>query len=995
MSVAGLFEGPSPRVRNIPASAPFLETLVDAIVEALPRDDPFALADTVIFLPNRRASRGLVDAFAKRLGGAALLPAIRPLGDIEDDPDVWGPEPLTLDVPPAIEPLRRRFELAQLVRARDVAEGGVSDPVRALAWADELCRLLDGAATVDEVDWSKLPTLVEGRDLAAHWKRSADFLEIISTYWPKRLEIDGLADPAARRAVLLHRLAQAWTATPPQTPVIIAGSTGSVAATRTLMRAAAALPKGVVVLPGLDADLDEGAWNAVDAQHPQYGLKVTLDALAVSREMAAPLTEIETPRARARRQLLREALVPADATADWRQRVADNGGPALIAEGTAGLSVIEARNEEEEALAVALLLREALETPDRTAAFVTPDATLARRVEAKLARWGIAPQMSIGEPLAETGHGVFVLLLADLLVDEGEPIAMLALLRHPLAVLGLTDEERTEGVTALERVIVRGARRWSDLADLEQRIVRDGKDEKDPAQHHIARRIVAHLAQALAPLRSARAADTLDLETLADAIADAARLVARDDAPGAITALGQGAAGESVVEMLGDMTAFGASLGAIAPRDAPRALHLLMSSRETPPPTGGHARIAILGPLEARLQRRDLMILGGLVEGGWPAPPPEDAFLSRGMRRDLGLPEPEARIGLAAHDFAQLANAPEVVLTRSAQRDGSPSVASRWIWRLETLARAGGDEKALAPTSDPRKWALALDVPPRAVRLAPPRPRPPADARLKRLSFTEVETLIRDPYALYARRILGLESLDAPGGVAGPAERGTAIHAALEHHAPQESANDLLARLDAELDDAGFSRERRRTERVRLIPSAEAFVAWNSARLQSGFRVHREIRGALDVGGGAMLSGRADRIDIRPDGAADIIDFKTGAPPSNLQVNSGLSPQLTLEAALVAEGGFKDAGIAPTQSGALIYWRFGGRDPGASEVKLDADVNAFARETLDELRGLFLKYADPAQPFYSKPRVQFADTWSDFDHFARRAEWGDVAGEGE
>ena len=258
MSVAGLFDGPAPRVRNIPASAPFLETLVGAIVAALPKDDPFALADTVIFLPNRRASRGLVDAFANKLGGAALLPAIRPLGDIEDDPDVWGPEPLTLDVPPAIEPLRRRFELAQLVRARDVAEGGVSDPVRALAWADELCRLLDGAATVDKVDWSKLPTLVQGRDLAAHWKRSADFLEIISTYWPKRLEIDGLADPAARRAVLLQRLAQAWTQAPPQTPVIIAGSTGSVAATRTLMRAAAALPKGVVVLPGLDADLDEG-----------------------------------------------------------------------------------------------------------------------------------------------------------------------------------------------------------------------------------------------------------------------------------------------------------------------------------------------------------------------------------------------------------------------------------------------------------------------------------------------------------------------------------------------------------------------------------------------------------------------------------------------------------------------------------------------------------------------------------------------------------------
>ncbi len=995
MSIAGLFEGPGPRVRNIPASAPFLDTLVDAIVSALPTDDPFALADSVIFLPNRRASRGLVDAFAKRLGGAALLPAIRPLGDLEDDPDVWGPEPLALAVPPAIEPLRRRFELAQLVRARDVADGGVSDPVRALAWADELCRLLDAAATVGAVDWSALPTLVGERDLAAHWRRSAEFLKIISDYWPKRLELDGLADPAARRAVLLERLAETWAAAPPQTPVIIAGSTGSVAATRVLMKVAAALPKGVVVLPGLDADLDEAAWSRIDAQHPQYALKVTLEALGVDRGNVAPLIETETPQARARRQLMREALVPADATADWRKRVADNGGPALITDGAKGLSLIEARNEEEEALTVALLLREALETPGRTAAFVTPDATLARRVETKLRRWSITPQMSIGEPLAETEHGVFMLLLADLLVDDGDPIALLALLRHPLTALGMDALERAHAITALERVIVRGARRWSDLDDLMLRIEADAKQAKNRAPHDAALRIVRALSDALAPLREARREDALDLAVLADALATAARHVARDEAPGAATSLGAGAAGESVVEMLGDMTSFGASLGAIAPRDAPRALHLLMSTREAPPPTGGHPRLAILGPLEARLQRRDLMILGGLVEGGWPAPPPEDAFLSRGMRRDLGLPEPEARIGLAAHDFAQLANAPEVVMTRSAQRDGAPAVASRWLWRLETLARAGGGEGALRPGIDPRLWARAIDRPVAPVRIAPPKPRPPAEARLPRLSFTEVERLIRDPYALYARRILGLEALDPPGGEAGPAERGTAVHAALEHFAPGETVADLIARLDHALALAGFSPERRRTERMRLIESAQTFVAWNAARLAGGYVVHREVRGVLDLGGGRTLSGRADRIDIRPDRLAEVIDFKTGAPPSNPQVNSGLAPQLTLEAALLAAGGFAKAGVADALTHALVYWRFGGRDPGPAPVKIDGDVNEVAKGALADLKNLFARYADPAQPFYSKPRVQFANTWDDYDHFARRVEWADAAGEGE
>lgn len=993
MSVPGLFDGDSPRVRSIPASAPFLDTLVDAIVRALPQDEPFALADSVVFLPNRRASRGLVDAFARRLGGAALLPAIRPLGDLEDDPDVWGPEPLALNIPPAIDPLRRRFELAQLVRRRTLAEGGVSDPVRALAWADELCRLLDAAATVGEVDWTKLPTLVGERDLATHWRASADFLRIIAEYWPQRLALDGLADPGARRAVLLERLAETWIANPPQTPIIIAGSTGSVSATRTLMRAAAALPKGVVVLPGLDSDLDDAAWTRIDPQHPQHALKVTLDALAVERMDVAPLIDVETPRAQARRRLMREALVPADATADWRQRVADNGGKALIRDGAAGLSVIEARNEEEESLVVALVLREALEAPDRTAAFVTPDATLARRVEAKLRRWAIVPQMSIGEPLAETGHGVFILLLAELLVDEADPIAMLALLRHPLTALGMTVEARTQAITALERMILRGARRWTDLADLARRIEAEAPDADDKAMPPRALTLVRALREALAPLVALRVGDGLDLATLADALAAAAREVARDEAFDGATSLGAGPAGESVVQMLSDMTAFGALLGAIAVRDAPRALHLLMSARETPPPTGGHPRISILGPLEARLQRRDLMILGGLVEGGWPSPPPEDAFLSRGMRRDLGLPEPEARIGLAAHDFAQLANAPEVVLTRSALRDGAPAVASRWLWRLETLTRATGDADQLKPTTDPRTWARAIDAPKAIVRIEPPKPRPPAHARLKRLSFTEVERLIRDPYAVYARRILGLEALDPPGGEAGAVERGTAIHDALEHFAPGESVEALILRLDAALEIAGFTKERRRTERVRLVESARAFVAWNEARRIAGYAAYREIKGKLDVADGHVLSGRADRIDIRPDGLAEVIDFKTGSPPTKDQVNSGLSPQLTLEAALLARGGFENAPKASTHS--LVYWRFGGRDPGAVPVKIDGDVNDVATSTLAELAALFRKYADPLQPFYSKPRVQFAWEYGDYDQLARRAEWADAGGDGE
>lgn len=997
MAAAGLFDGPAPRVRTIPASAPFLETLVSVIVDALPRDDPFALADTVIFLPNRRASNGLVEAFAKRLGNAALLPAIRPLGDLDDDPDVWGPEPLALDVPPEIPPLRRRFELAQLVRRKDAAEGGVADPVRALAWADELCRLLDAAATVGAVDWSKLEGLVEERDLAAHWRRSAQFLEIVSTYWPERLRADGLCDPAERKAILLQKLAEEWTVRPPAKPVIIAGSTGSVAATRVLMAAAAGLPRGCVVLPGLDTDLDE-AWDDIDAQHPQHALQDTLAALGMQRSDVPSLVDTESPRAVARRRLVSEALAPAGATADWRRRLDVIGGRSLIEAASQGLSIVEARNEDEEALCIALLLRGALETPDRTAALVTPDAGLAHRVHSKLRRWEVTPQMTVSAPLGESEHGKLVSLLTELFVDDAEPVALLALLKHPLVALGLSPADKAAAVASLERIRLRGPRRWGDLDDLVARLHDVASDAQpasraEPVDADSALSLMRALTEALAPLSALRRRDEFDLAGLAEALAAVAERLAIDPEADGAARVWSGPLGEATAGVLRDMGDYGADLGALAPRDAPRAVALLLAAREAPPPRGGHPRLAILGPLEARLQRRDLMILGGLVEGVWPGPPPEDAFLSRTMRRGLGLPAPEARTGLAAHDFAQLANAPEVVMTRSAIRDGAPTVASRWLWRLDTLARATGDKSVLEPDTahDPRPWARAIDAPRMPVRVRAPEPRPPVAARPKRISFTQVETLIRDPYAIYARRVLDLPSLDAPGLPAGARHRGTAIHGALEHFVDGADLTRLLELLDRALAEAGFAAERRRTERARLTASAEAYVAWNAARREAGFAIWREVNGALDIGG-VTLSGRADRIDQRG-GVAQVIDFKTGKPPTAKEVNSGLAPQLTLEAALLAKGAFNkdaDKSIPSMPTNSLIYWRFGGADPGAFPVNLDGDVATKAAEALQNLTAMLKRYGDESMPYLSKPRAQFAKTWADYDHFARRAEWADA-----
>jgi ATP-dependent helicase/nuclease subunit B len=407
-----------------------------------------------------------------------------------------------------------------------------------------------------------------------------------------------------------------------------------------------------------------------------------------------------------------------------------------------------------------------------------------------------------------------------------------------------------------------------------------------------------------------------------------------------------------------------------------------MHGREVPPESGGDARIAIWGLFEARLQRRDLMILGGLNEGVWPAPPGEDPFLSRPMRAALGLPSLDARIGLAAHDFAQLANAPNVVLTRSLRREGSPTLASRWLWRLQTLV--GGAGAKLEAAEAYLQWARALHAPdaPRAPRV--PRPCPPSDKRLKRISVTQVETLIRDPYAVYARRILGIEALKPIGYVASYAERGSAVHKAIERF--EDGADHTLFSdlLDEELRRAGIPPERCAAERARLMISVNALIAWFAERRTLGAAVYREEDGLLDVNG-VHLSCKADRIEIGPNHVA-ILDFKTGSPATLKQVQSGLSPQLPLEAAMLARGAFSKVPAANATE--LSYWRFGNAEP--TPKPLDLDPMQEAEKALKALEGLLYRYAQADQPFLSKPRVQFIKPYDDYDQLARRKEWADA-----
>ncbi|HTO80520.1 MAG TPA: double-strand break repair protein AddB, partial [Methylocystis sp.] len=698
------------------------------------------------------------------LGGAALLPLFRPLGDVDEDELLLDGSAEEFALPPAMPRERRRLILAALIRRWRQARGETAlGFLQSAAMADSLGALLDEVETQD-ADLDKLHDLVPGA-LAEHWAEVRDFLALLKTEWPNQLEANGAMNAARRRNEALGALAHRLRASKSGRPVIAAGSTGSIPATAELLGVIAGLPQGAVVLPGLDRVLDAESWARIadDPGHPQFGMRQLLHRLGAARD---DVEDWSASVAAPREALLRETLRPAPTTDAWRALAESNA--AEMKSGIEGLSLVEAADPAEEARTIALLLRRALETKDRTAALVTPDRALARRVSAELGRFAIAIDDSAGRPLAHTAPGAFLSLLADAAEQQFAPVALLALLKHPLAMMGMDPQDFRAHARRLD-LALRGPRPDAGLGGIKQIVEAKGR---------AIERWWERLTSILLPLERLMAEKDVRLGALLSAHIEAADALACD-AMGETT-LWLGDAGSAAAEMIAKLIE--AARDAMPVEPSAYAPFFRMSAEEVSvrPPYDRHPRLAILGPLEARLQRFDLTILGGLNEGSWPRPAAADPRLSRPMRKSIGLEAPERAIGLSAHDFATLASAPEVILTRALKNEGTPTVASRWLQRLKQLTQGLGILPALGKSNEVLAIARALAEPGPVKRIERPQPKPPRAARPRRLSVTEIETWLRDPYAIYARRVLALDKLDPLDAVIGPPERGSAIHKALE-----------------------------------------------------------------------------------------------------------------------------------------------------------------------------------------------------------------------
>jgi ATP-dependent helicase/nuclease subunit B len=986
-----------PKIYSIPAHHGFADALVAGLI---PRyaDADLGLARLTLLLPSQRAARTITEAFVRAGTDAAhkgmLLPRMVVVGDLDLDEalgSLLDPVGAAEHLPPAVDKTRRWLRLAEII--------GLVEGEAAPKGAARLRRAAEVAATIDRLAVEGIapdhlladPVVALVGDQAEHWRQSTLAFLKIQTHWRAELEARGEVDPPVRRNGLFDHAAAIWRDNPPPFPIVAAGVTSASPSLARLLRVVSEMPQGAVVLPDLDLTLDDEVWDELGragvadaaggapfgredaATHPQYHLKLLLNRMSVARGEVAPWHRAGPSAAPPERsRAISNLFLPPRASARWvdlpeRQRR------------LSAVRLMESEHPGHEAQAIAILIREALEQPERRVALVTPNRGLAARVVAHLQRWGIQADDTAGRALPQTAPGRLLLLLAEVAGEGAPPVPLVALLGHPLVRRG---EPRRAWLEQLRRLdlALRGPRPAAGMEPIRALIARiEGKS--GPAQFSAW---WAEVETILGPLLALP--EDAPLADLLDAIIAAGEALCGED-------LWNEAAGRSLASFVDDLRLGALAEGTVLPRrDLAAALRLAMDGVAVRPPWGGHPRVAIYGLLEARMTRSDLVICGGLTEGNWPGSPSPDPLLPPAVLRHLGVPGAEFRIGLAAHDLAGCLGAPEVVLSWARRDEGSPVIPSRFVLRVqamlgEELARKHREETALVLARD---IDVANAVPPHPR----PQPMPDAEQRLVDIPVTALDRLRADPYQFYAQAILGLRKLDPLDGPPSAAWRGTAVHDILDQwHKAGAKQGQLIPTAHEVLDTMSAHPLARSLWRPRLLAALEWVEAEIVKQRAEGRKVlTTEVRGAMHVDG-IRIHGRADRIDQMPDGSLAVVDYKTGTPPSGKMVQEGFALQLGLIGMIAQSGGFDDVAGDPRH---FEYWSlarskegtFGFSQEPVLEGRKKSGIprDEFLEKTQDFLCEAIAKYLLGNEPFTALLRPDIKG-YNDYDQLMRLDEW--------
>ncbi|MEQ1789899.1 MAG: double-strand break repair protein AddB, partial [Rickettsiales bacterium] len=884
-----------------------------------------------------------------------------------------------------IDPVRRHFLLMKLIMRfqQGQAGGGMAKQ------AAELARKL--ASLIDEVNREGLSfdglTQLAPENLAGHWQQTLDFLAIISREWPMLLREEGAIDASTHRNQLLAVLGEGWKESPPDYPIIAAGSTGSQPATAALLKIIAGLPQGTVILPALDKDIENEEWKQIADTHPQYGLKKLLEKMEIDKEDVHVINyenSEEIQPNQDKQKYIRSIFAPPTVTANW----------ACIdlpdSQALSGVKLIESDTLLDEARMIAIAMREVLETPEKTAALVTPDRVLARMVCAQLQRFGITIDDSAGRPLDVSPPACFLRLSMNMVATRSSPAALLALLRHPLTAAGVSPAECRRLSRELEILLLRGIRRELGLSGLRKAAIADKKSSPE---------LIALLTNieenSMKFFELFKPHYNASLQQLLGAHIAFAEWLATSDSQGGSVRLWAGEAGNSLAEIIAGWNMQADVLPPIDSLTYPALFDALLAPETYRSQVGLHPRLHILSPMEARLQSYDLVILSSLNEGVWPSGAQPDPWMSRPQRAAFGLPSPERSIGQSAHDFMMQLFAPEVLLTRARKVEGTPTIPSRWWVRLQTLVGARVPE--FFANMNQEKYFMVgkklLEKPAVILTLTPPAPVPPLVSRPRKLRVTAIDNWLRDPYSLYARYILNLRKLDEIDREPDASDFGNLVHKALENFTrdfPSELPSD--EDINEKLLEAGRVAFANFIDRPavaclwwpRFVAMANWLINEEKIRRNSLEIVHSEINASwsFEVDGKPFtLSTRIDRLEKLKSGSYALIDYKTGSIPTKRDRENGISNQLPLEALIVQNGQLPEGVSAATVS-QMEYWKLSGNEVKCEITLVEIDV----QETRERLENLIRKFDNPQMP-YSAQMDGSLLRYNDYEHLTRRKEW--------
>lgn len=952
-------------VYNINAGASFVDTLAERFLQKY-GDKPEELAQVLFLLPTRRACQNLTDAFIRKRGLVpTVLPRILPIADVdEDEVFLTGHSELLEELSPQIDKTERSLIFTRLIMQKPDEWGlGRISLAQAYALAQNLADLIDLACN-ENLDFSRISDIVPA-EYAVHWQETLKLLEIITAYWPQILSERGSLDVVERRNQLLKAEISLWKESKTERKIVVAGTTATFPLLKELVETVRNLPNGEVYLYGVDNCLDDKSWEDVDENHPQFELKELLDYLKISR---SSLIQIGGKDFSPREMFVAEAMRPATSSAHWRQL----SSQPISAEAFQGLQFVNCDDLRQEAQAIALIIRHTLQTREKTAALVTTDRNLARRVVSELKKWNITADDSAGQPLGLTPIGAYLRLIINVLVDNFSQISLLSLLKHPFTALGYSYGEFNKTVRRLEYAI----RQKEELSSEQQAFLQKVRD-------------------LLQPLTDLYTSPQVDLAAFFKTHIEIAERLADTDIKSGEKIIWKGDAGAVAAGFVNEFLNKAPVLGSIATNDYAAFFDKLLQGKTVRVRYGMHPRVKILGPIEARLSQFDVTIIGEANEGSWPQIPGADLWMSRPMKKDFGLPSPEKAVGIMAADFAHLLNGKQVYLTRAERVDGTPTAKSRWWLRMETVLAAvfNEDKEEYAFLYDRKysAWAKHLERADVLKRISAPKPKPKVELRPRKLSASGIEMLMRDPYSVFAKYILKLFPLAELDESLEYRDYGNIVHAVIERfnnkyngQYPENARKELLQLGEDEFAAHNVSPDVRSFWWPRFVKTVDWLIDIETKYRPEVALVHNEIKGEMvfDAPAGKFtITAKADRIDETKTGGLNILDYKTGKIHSVKSIASGMAPQLPIEALIARNGGYPR--IRPKPITSLRYWKLGEEEAVADKGETERAME----RVYANIQQLISLFDFESTPYLAKPRPHIAPEYTDYEHLSRFCEW--------